>query len=61
MKPVLQLKKLLPPQPEAEAVVRAKTRTLTQLMGIANYTGPTISLQQMKEVRHPKPVDKMGL
>lgn len=59
MKAVLKLKKLLAPQPEA--VVRAKTRTLTQLMGIANYTGPTISLQQMKEVRHPKPVDKMGL
>jgi hypothetical protein len=51
LKPALKLKKLLASKPEAKLPVRMKTGTLTQLVGIANYKGPTISLQQMKDVR----------
>jgi hypothetical protein len=57
LKPVLKLKKISAPLPEAKVAVRAKTRTLTQLMGIANYKGPTITLQQMKGMRRAKVAD----
>jgi hypothetical protein len=54
LKTVLKLKKLVALEPEVKLPVRVKTGTLTQLVGIANYKGPTISLQQMKDVRSPR-------
>jgi hypothetical protein len=54
LKPVLKLKKLSALKPEVKLPVRLKTGTLTQLVGIANYKGPTISLQQMKDARRPR-------
>jgi hypothetical protein len=41
--------------------VRVKTGTLAQLVGIANYKGPTISLQQMKDVRRPRKGNESAL
>jgi hypothetical protein len=54
LKPVLKLKKLSALEPEVKLPARVKTGTLAQLVGITNYKGPTISLQQMKDVRRPR-------
>jgi hypothetical protein len=54
---VLKLKELVALEPRVKLPARAKTQTLTQLMGIANYKGPTITLQQMKGMRRAKAVD----
>jgi antitoxin PrlF len=34
--------------PNGTVIMRAKTRKLLDLAGIANYTGPTISIEQMR-------------